>query len=105
MSTVIWKNEARTEFVAEPDWKASNGVRLHLLITKDVDGIYSAVVLNLPGAGSCGDTEEEAICNAMDATRGVLEVYEGNDEEIPWKDTASMAIPVGAKQKWVILDA
>ena len=105
MATVIWENEARTEFIETPDWRSSSdGVRLHLLITKD-DGIFSAVVLNLPGTGSCGDTEEEAIQNAKEAARAAVEVYQENGGEVPWKDTYSIEIPAGAKQKWVILDA
>lgn len=106
MSTVVsWKNAARTKYVEEPDWRAAAGHRLHLLIIKEGDGTFSAVVLNLPGTGSCGETEEEATANAKDAARAALDVYHDSGEEIPWKDTAAVAIPAGAKQKWVILDA
>jgi predicted RNase H-like HicB family nuclease len=98
MATVTTKNDERT-------LTAAAEIRLHLLITRDDDSTFSAVVLNLPGAGSCGDTEVEAIENAIEATRGVLEVYEENGEAIPWKDTAADPIPAGAQQKWVVLDA
>jgi predicted RNase H-like HicB family nuclease len=79
--------------------------RYQLLITKDVNGVFSAVVLNLPGIGSCGDTEEAAIENAKDAIRLALEVYEESHEEIPWKDLSSITIPEGAKLLRIILDA
>lgn len=79
--------------------------RLHLLITQDADDTYSAVVLNLPGTGSCGDTEEEAVRNSIEAARGAIEIYEDDGEEIPWRETSAVEIPAGAKQKWVVLDA
>ena len=49
--------------------------RCHLAISRDEDGSVSVVVLNLPGAGSCGKTEEEAIANAREAIQGVIESY------------------------------
>jgi len=101
---VTLENRAVTCTIPASEWKQTKGVRLHLLITKDGDE-FSAIVLNLPGIGSCGSTEEEAVENAKDATRTALEVYEESQEEIPWKDTFSVEIPLGAKQKWIILDA
>ena len=112
MSTEVL-NTAHTERPRREDWlkvehestpRIGYGYRLHLLITKESDGSFSAVVLNLPGTGSCGDTEEMATENAKEAARGVLEVYEQGGEEIPWTNTYSADIPAGSKQKWIILD-
>ena len=79
------------------------GHKIHLLTTKDETGVYSAIALNLPGAGSCGDTEDEAIENAREAIRAVIETYEYGGEDIPWKDSSAEEIPFGAKQKWIIV--
>jgi predicted RNase H-like HicB family nuclease len=75
------------------------------MITKDDYECYSAVILNLPGTGSCGETEEEAIENAKEAARAAIEEYEESGRPIPWKDSSTIEIPAGAKHKRVILDA
>ena len=36
--------------------------RCHLAIIREDDASFSAIALNLPGAGSIGDTEEDARC-------------------------------------------
>ena len=102
-----WKNTAVTHNVAENEWHSSKGYRIHVLLTKDEDDMdsFSAVVLNLPGAGSSGATEEEALENAKEAVRGVLEEYKASGRDIPWKDSSTISIPPGAKQKWIILNA
>ena len=83
----------------------SRAFRCHLLIARDEEGGYSAIVLNLPGAGSCGDTEEIAIENAREAIAGVLESYLEADEEIPWVDSSAEEIPTGAKHLWITVNA
>jgi len=106
MSTVVsWENAARTEYIDPTEWRASKAHRFHLLLTKDDEGVFSAVVLNLPGVGSCGDTEEEAVENVKEAIRAAMEEYRESGMTVPWKDTSAEEIPAGAKQKWVILDA
>jgi len=75
------------------DAKGENGAQsdeayaIHLVIVEEEDGGYSAIALNLPGTGSCGDTKEEAIANAREAAKGVLESYKNSTETIPWKDS------------------
>ncbi len=97
-------NEAVTHFVPEDDWHQAKAYRVHVLVTKDDEGVYSAVALNLPGAGSCGGTEEEAMENVREAIRGVVESYQDAGEEIPWEDTSEAVIPFGAEQKWIIVN-
>ena len=102
-----WENAAVTQNVPEDDWRPTTAYRLHVLVSKDEDqdDSFSAIVLNLPGAGSSGTTEEEALENVKEAVRGILEDYKDSGEEIPWKDTSKVCIPPGAKQKWIIVDA
>ena len=50
------------------------------------DGSFSAVVLNLPGTGSCGATEEEAMENVKEAILGVIESYKADGREVPWRE-------------------
>lgn len=81
------------------------GRRLDLLITRDDDGAYSAVVWNLPGAGSCGPTETEAVERAREAALGVVEGYEATGSDIPWRDVTAVDVPPGAKHRVVVLGA
>ena len=76
--------------------------RCHLAIITEDDGQVSVVVLNLPGIGSCGSTEEEAITNAREAIAGAIESY---GDDIPWRDAANYSVPAGAKQKWILVNA
>jgi predicted RNase H-like HicB family nuclease len=103
-STIVkWKNVSKTNFVEEPKWMKSEGYRIHLLFLKEADGI-SVIVLNLPGTGSCGATEQEAEENAKEAVCATIQVYVDSGEEVPWKDTSTIDIPVGAKSKWITID-
>jgi predicted RNase H-like HicB family nuclease len=106
MPTEAMKNDAATFKVASTDWRPSPAYRFHVLLTKDKDDAdsFSAVVLNLPGAGSCGSTEEEAMENVKEAIRGVLETYKASGRDIPWKVSLAADIPPEAKQRWIILD-
>jgi predicted RNase H-like HicB family nuclease len=73
---------------------------------KEDDGAFSAVILNLPGAGSCGPTIEDAERNAREAVRGVIESYNEHHEEIPWENSISSEAPEGTvARKWVLVHA
>lgn len=98
------ENNAVTFLVPGDDWRQEKAYRIHLLVTKDDEDTYSAIALNLPGAGSCGATGEEAIANAKEAVREVLKTYEEDGKVIPWKDSTRECIPFGAEQKWIILN-
>jgi predicted RNase H-like HicB family nuclease len=100
-----WLNAAVTKRIGDDAWSQTRAFKVHLLITKDEEGTYSAVALNLPGAGSCGDTEEDAISNAREAVLGVVASYLDAGEKIPWKDTWDADIPFGAEQKWIFVYA
>lgn len=75
--------------------------RCHVAILKEDDGTFSAIVLNLPGAGSCGDTEEQAIENVRDAIIELIASYLDAGDEIPWE--ARYDIPEGVKTKWILV--
>ena len=85
------------------NWE-SKSYRCHPAVLADEDGGFSALVLNLPGAGSCGDSEDEAIANAREAVVGVIESYLDEKAEIPWLDAAEYQIPEGATQKWIVVN-
>src|SRR5437588_3529977 len=99
MPTEMMMNDATTTRVAKDDWKGSPAYRFHILLTQDEADSFSAVVLNLPGAGSCGSTEEEAMANVKEAIRGVLGAYKASGQDIPWRDSTADNIPPHAKQK------
>jgi predicted RNase H-like HicB family nuclease len=67
-----------------------------LAVISDPEGGYSAIALNLPGAGSCGETVDEAVENAREAIRAVLEAYIEAEEEIPWREPAQLDVPNSA---------
>jgi len=79
--------------------------RVQILLTPDDEGGYSAVALSLPGAGSCGDTKEEAIENAKEAIAGVIEEYIASDKTIPWQEASLEEIPPGSSKLWILVNA
>jgi predicted RNase H-like HicB family nuclease len=80
----ILSNNPKSGFQVEGVSLGTTGHRCQVAITRDDDGGYSAIVLNLPGAGSCGATEDEAIENAKEAVAGVVESYRDDGVEVPW---------------------
>jgi predicted RNase H-like HicB family nuclease len=107
MSTTIefeMSNEAYTPHW-DPDWRSRHAYRCYVCLLREDDGSFSAVVLNLPGAGSCGETEEEAMRNVDEAIRGVIESHEAFGEDVPWREIGDCEIPAGAKLKWILVDA
>ena len=79
--------------------------RCHVAILKEEEGGFSAIVLNLPGAGSSGPSEEIVVERVREAVVGLIESYLENGEEIPWESPGEYEIPEGAEQKWVLVDA
>lgn len=73
-------------------------------IIKEDDGGYSAIALNLPGAGSCGDTETEAVDNAIEAIRAVMEVYREHGDDIPWHNVTEADTSEFMKLERITLD-
>ncbi len=104
MTTAIWDNTSNAEYtIGEPIWNP-RAYRCHVALIHEKDGAFPAIVLNLPGAGSCGDSEEEAIANAREAVAGVIESYLSENAEIPWIDQTQYTVPSGAKQKWILVN-
>ena len=79
--------------------------RCHICITREPEGDFSVIVLNLPGCGSCGATKEEAIRNVREAIRGVIASHIEAGEEIPWCNSMSCDIPDDSDQKWIVVNA
>lgn len=77
-------------------------VRCHIAILRDSEGEFSAIVLNLPGIGSCGETEEAAVANVREAIVGAVESFSDDGEDIPWVEVYD--IPEGAKLKWILVN-
>lgn len=55
----------------------------HILLRKETEGGYTAIVPTLPGCVTYGDTIEEAIDMAREAIEGYLESLKAHGEEIP----------------------
>ncbi len=79
--------------------------KIFLAITKDDDAdpneqcVFSAVVLNLPGAGGCGGTREEAIADAKQSVKELIASYEEEGTEIPWKEVTGVTPEPGEEFK------
>lgn len=97
-------NRPRESDVAEHK-RSPQTYRCHLAISRDDDGRFSAVVLNLPGAGSCGDSKAEAIANAREAVLGIIESYREDQLDIPWQDSSNYDVEPGVDEEWILLDA
>jgi len=86
-------------------WLEQNAYRCHVALLPEDDGTISAIVLNLPGAGSCGDTEAEAIENVKDSIRGLIATYIEDGQPVPWQATSSFdEIPQGSKTLWILVN-
>jgi predicted RNase H-like HicB family nuclease len=90
--------------VDNAEWK-QNQFRCLVSFIPEEDGTWSAVVLNLPGAGSCGQTKEEALENVREAIAGLLESYAEDGTSPPWSDPASEDIPDNSKFAWIVVNA
>lgn len=77
--------------------------RAHVLLTKEDDGIC-AVVLNLPGCASQGDTLEEAMANVKEALHGVLALYAADGAPVPWRNSREDEIPHFSEQRYIQVD-
>ncbi len=107
MTPILLESESKaTSFMFDSvEWPQVSAYRCHICLIPEDDNTWSAIVLNLPGAGSCGDTEEDALTNVREAIRGVIESYKEAGEGIPWKDSMSENIPAGARQTWILVNA
>ena len=82
------------------------GYRCFIALVREEDGDYSAIVVNLPGCGSCGDSEEEAIENVREAIRGTIESYVKAGKDIPWVDPKLEEKPEGTvRTTWIVVNA
>ena len=100
----IYVNDSKRSTANPESWQEPKETyAVHLLLVPEEDGRFSAIALNLPGTGSCGDTKEEAIENAKEAVKGVLESYTASGESIPWKDSRSDKTP--GEKKWINVHA
>jgi predicted RNase H-like HicB family nuclease len=105
---VTWSNVVRNGFLSDPFTDGAGSPKyhhLHIMVVGEEEGNFSAIVLNLPGAGSCGDTEKEAIENAKDAVREVIASHVDAGEDVPWGEDPSAEVSKDAKLLWVVLDA
>jgi predicted RNase H-like HicB family nuclease len=101
MTTEYCENGVEFAF-SEPEWNP-HSYRCHVAVIREDDGSFSTIVLNLPGAGSCGESEEIAFVNVREAIAEVAASYEDAGEEIPW--ATNYAIPEGVKTKWILVNA
>ena len=75
-----------------------------IAIIAEEDG-YSAIVLNLKGCGSCGDSEEEALEQAQDALKEMVRSYRDDGLDVPWRESVTESdIPADAALKWVLVN-
>jgi len=98
------KNTAQTRTIEGLSELDETVFHCHVAMIRENDGSFSAIVLNFPGVGSCGNTEEEAMENVKEAIRGMIESYKASNDPIPWKDPISEDVPEDAKTKWILVN-
>ena len=106
MAPVILESESGAAgfMFDDVEWPQNTAYRCHICLASEEDGSISAFVLNLPGAASCGQTEEEALRNVEESVRGLIEVYNENGNPVPWTDSRSEDIPEGAETRWILVN-
>jgi predicted RNase H-like HicB family nuclease len=72
--------------------------RVEILTIQEEEGGFSTIALNLPGAGSCGDTKDESVANAKEAIKAVLEVHTKAGDMIPWVEVTADKITRGERE-------
>ena len=85
--------------VPEESWNEVEAYRFLVLTTKDDEGTFSTVALNLPGTGSYGPSKELALSRFQEAATGMIESYLESGEHIPWKVIKPSETPSDAK--WI----
>ena len=85
--------------------KRATRCRCLVCLIPEEDGTWSALVLSLPGAGSCGPTKEEALDRVREAIDGLIESYQEDGETIPWCDPRPEQIPSNAELAWIVVNA
>jgi predicted RNase H-like HicB family nuclease len=105
MGIVDFVNDSNKVTGSVEDWGPQKVYRCHVCLIPEDDGTFSAIVLNLPGTGSCGRTREEAIENVREAILGVIESHTAHGESIPWKDPDPAEIPSSGEPKWILVNA
>jgi predicted RNase H-like HicB family nuclease len=104
MTITIWSNDNQSRYEEIGERSFPNSYRCHLAIIKDDDDLYSVIVLNLPGAGSSGSTEEEAIERVQELLPELIAMYL-EDGPIPWLAPNEYTVPADSKQKWILVNA
>lgn len=68
--------------------------RYSVILIPAEEGGFTVLVPALPGCNSEGDTFEDALTNARDATRLYLQVMIDRGEEIPAESGAALVVPL-----------
>lgn len=76
--------------------------RLYARVTEDASGGWSAVVLNLPGVGSCGVSLDEAADRALEAVAAALAQYRADGVPVPWRALTPADFAAGPVETWSI---
>ena len=96
----------KSEVIREnPNWEPGDNAdpyRIEILTIAEEEGGYSTIALNLPGAGSCGESKEQSIANAKEAIKDALGVYKESGAPIPWSVVTADKI-VGGEYKVIWL--
>ena len=96
--SAILENLGNVSFSPSEWTRDTSAYRFYVQIIAEEDTGFSAIALNLPGTGSCGDTEQEALENFQEAARGALASYLEAGDTIPWVKEAK-SLPSGGK--WI----
>lgn len=98
-------NDPGRSFEVDKPIVHSGGYRCHIALITEDEGDVSAIVLNLPGVGSGGGSDEEALSNVREAIAATLASYAADKASVPWLEPDGYSIPANARQEWISVDA
>ncbi len=85
-------------FIGPEGWRGCRDTyRLFVRLEREDDGGFSAVLSDLPGVASQGDTEEEALENVAEAFRAAFASYRDVGTPIPWQHNDGLLPRAGEK--------
>lgn len=98
------QRQPQDPFIGEGIWDRPEGlIECRAILRPEEEGGFSAIVRDLPGAVSQGDTEAEALANLREAFAGLVLAYRENNQPIPFCDREAALTGEGCKERWILV--
>lgn len=99
------RQRSRQGLIDATCWRVlENAIECRAILCPEEDGGFSAIVRDLPGAVSQGDTEDEALANLREAFAGLVVAYRDSNQPIPFCARDPAASIAGCKHRWILVN-